>query len=210
MLRNEKLCVILIIGKQHGGECFTESSEGKNAKNRIADALVDLIKNKRIEEITVAEITKLANVGKSTFYRHYHDIYDVFDYLSNGFVNRVCGVMLAVVLEYSAADFKDIPDSIDYRTIMTMFGLRDADTVLVDYLFSIRDAKVFRSVVKHFVEAVGNYARENNLNADAVEFCTRFIMNGIYYTVLTNYLDKGKFDTSLLELLKYFDISELK
>lgn len=210
MLRKRIQYAILSLDVYFTGVIFTDTVRASKAKDRIADALVELIEIKNIEDITVAELVEKAGVSKSSFYRNYHDIYDVFEYLSNDFVNRVCGVMLTLVFEYSPADFKDMPDSIDYRTIMTVFGLRDSDMVLVNYLFSVKDSKVFRSVVKLFVETVGNYARENNLNIDAVEYCTRFVANGIYYSALTDYFDKGKFDTSLFNLLKLFDILELK
>ncbi len=39
----------------------------------LQDALLDLILEKRYDEITVEEITDWANVGRTTFYLHYQD-----------------------------------------------------------------------------------------------------------------------------------------
>lgn len=40
-------------------------------------ALVALVKEKPLNDITVIEVSQRAKVHRSTFYRHYHDIYDM-------------------------------------------------------------------------------------------------------------------------------------
>ncbi len=189
---------------------FTQQNKTLKAKDRIADALAILIKEKYIGDITVSELAAAAGVGKSSFYRNYRDIYDVLEYISDGFVNRVCDILFALVFEYSVIDFTEIPETVDYRVIIKLFGLKESDTILVNYLFRVHDSKVFRSVVNLFVEKVGQYASANGLDVEAVRFCTRFVTNGIYFSALTDYFENDKFDASLLEMLKYFDITEFK
>src|SRR5882672_7903425 len=44
----------------------------------LSEALVDLIKEKRFDEITVQEVIDRADVGRSTFYSHFRDKEDLF------------------------------------------------------------------------------------------------------------------------------------
>ncbi len=46
-------------------------------KSAIKDALLELIKEMNYQDITVANITKTGNIGRSTFYRHYRSKADV-------------------------------------------------------------------------------------------------------------------------------------
>jgi len=41
----------------------------------LADSLIELMRTKSFEKITIRELCELANVNRSTFYLHYEDIY---------------------------------------------------------------------------------------------------------------------------------------
>lgn len=45
----------------------------------IRDALTDLLKEKRLDKITVREICERADINRATFYRNYMDIYDLYE-----------------------------------------------------------------------------------------------------------------------------------
>ena len=47
-------------------------------RQRLGDALVELIRRKVFDTITVKEVVSLANVSRSTFYTHYRDKNDLF------------------------------------------------------------------------------------------------------------------------------------
>ncbi|WP_026886872.1 TetR/AcrR family transcriptional regulator [Clostridium beijerinckii] len=49
----------------------------KRTHQQIRDALIDLISEKHFDNITVSDITNLAMINRSTFYRYYQDKYDV-------------------------------------------------------------------------------------------------------------------------------------
>ena len=50
----------------------------KKTKRAIYNALMDLLKKKSLENITVLELTEAAEINKSTFYLHYSDIFDLY------------------------------------------------------------------------------------------------------------------------------------
>lgn len=49
----------------------------KKTEDIIEKVFIDLLKNKKVEEITITELTKLADLNRRTFYIHYTDIYDL-------------------------------------------------------------------------------------------------------------------------------------
>ena len=72
------------------------------AAEKIQQALVECLKEKMaIESITISYITEKAGVGKSTFYRNYKDIYDVYEQLVGGFAERCENVIARIFFENS-------------------------------------------------------------------------------------------------------------
>lgn len=55
-------------------------------KQKIVDAFWSLYCDKRIEKITVKEITDRAGYYRSTFYEYFADVYDVLDYIEDGII----------------------------------------------------------------------------------------------------------------------------
>lgn len=49
----------------------------------IRNAFLQLLERKSINNITVAEISELADIGRGTFYLHYKDIYDLYEKIEN-------------------------------------------------------------------------------------------------------------------------------
>lgn len=61
----------------------------ERTRRSIANAFLELRKQKEIEKITVKELAELAYINKATFYTHYHDIYDLSDQLEDEFMDSV-------------------------------------------------------------------------------------------------------------------------
>ena len=61
----------------------------ERTKRSIANAFLELRKQKSIEKITVKELSELAYINKATFYTHYHDIYDLSDQLEDEFMDSI-------------------------------------------------------------------------------------------------------------------------
>lgn len=49
----------------------------QDSETRIQNALMKLMENQELQEVTVKEICREANVNRTTFYAHYADIYDL-------------------------------------------------------------------------------------------------------------------------------------
>src|SRR5207237_7693949 len=50
----------------------------RRTRDRLGDALIELVKEKGFEAVTVQEVLDHAQVGRSTFYAHYRDKDDLF------------------------------------------------------------------------------------------------------------------------------------
>lgn len=59
----------------------------KTNKN-IVDAFLKLRSTKSIEKITIKELSELAYINKTTFYRHYEDIYALSDTIENDLIEK--------------------------------------------------------------------------------------------------------------------------
>lgn len=61
----------------------------RKTQTAIKDALITLLEKKRFEEITIQEISNLADVNRSTFYTHFIDKYDLLDKMENEKIDEV-------------------------------------------------------------------------------------------------------------------------
>src|SRR6478672_9611951 len=57
----------------------TSDRRTRRTRHKVSGALVDLIKEKRFDDITVQNLIDRAGVGRSTFYSHFRDKEDAFE-----------------------------------------------------------------------------------------------------------------------------------
>ena len=54
-----------------------EDRRVRRTRKILTQALTDLLQQKQVNEITVKELTDLADMNRGTFYLYYKDIYDM-------------------------------------------------------------------------------------------------------------------------------------
>lgn len=59
------------------------------SKSFLKQALITLLKEKRISRISVKELCQLADVNRSTFYTHYSDIYGLLNEMENEIIEQL-------------------------------------------------------------------------------------------------------------------------
>lgn len=59
----------------------------KYTKNVLKEALLELIRQKPFQKITVSDICTLADVSRPTFYTHYSDVYSLLDDIGQDILN---------------------------------------------------------------------------------------------------------------------------
>lgn len=60
----------------------------KYTQTVIKEALFTLLENKSLSQITVKEICQIADINRTTFYRNYTDIYDLYEKLEKELVSK--------------------------------------------------------------------------------------------------------------------------
>lgn len=90
-------------------------------KQRLYQALIQLLQEKELREITVRELTELAGISRGTFYFHYADIYALMDQMEAAQLDHLCELMDALVPSISQ---EDVPPA-----LVTLF----------EYLYENRD-----------------------------------------------------------------------
>lgn len=60
----------------------------ERTRQMLVDAFEKLQENKSVEEITVSEICELSTVRRATFYRHFEDKYDFYEYYLSTLTDR--------------------------------------------------------------------------------------------------------------------------
>ena len=105
------ICLILIVTLE--GKMVYINKTTKTQK-KIQQSLLDLMKSKKFETITVNDITSLTDINRSTFYRHYVDKYEVIE-----------DNILFDIIEFHKNIIKNVKD----QTLDTTFEIRDYITV---------------------------------------------------------------------------------
>lgn len=60
-----------------------EDQRVRITKGMLKQALMQLLREKSIQSITIKELCELAQVNRGTFYSHYYDIYDLLEDMEN-------------------------------------------------------------------------------------------------------------------------------
>jgi AcrR family transcriptional regulator len=86
-----------------------ESQRVTETKERIRDAFFQLFATKKIERISIKEITDLAQLNRGTFYVYYKDIYDLLekaeDELLEELIQRLREIIKRIIREQNIEEF---------------------------------------------------------------------------------------------------------
>ena len=87
----------------------------------IREALAQLLMKKELHKVTVQEIADIADVNRVTFYKHYLDVYDLFDKIEQDLLVDLGLLILRLEELPSKEIFKHLIDYIDEnRTVFKM------------------------------------------------------------------------------------------
>ncbi len=75
-------------------------------RRAITNALAQLLSEKELRKITVQEISDLADVNRVTFYKHYLDIYDLYEKMEKDVLSEL-GMLILKYQENDAENFAE-------------------------------------------------------------------------------------------------------
>lgn len=65
----------------------------RKTRRLLKECLTRLLKEKKIQDITVRELSEMADINRGTFYLHYRDVFDLMDQIKNELIEEVESVL---------------------------------------------------------------------------------------------------------------------
>ena len=87
-------------------------------RKAICDALMGFLTEKELNKVTVQEISDKADINRATFYKHYLDVYDLYDKLEQDILIE-WGMLVLKLQELRTEDFfKKLVEYVDKNRLM--------------------------------------------------------------------------------------------
>ena len=83
----------------------------QRTKKNIHNAFIKLRSQKPLEKITVKELSELAQINKSTFYRHYEDIYALSDILEDEIIKSCIHIFPSADFLFQESGIKEMANA---------------------------------------------------------------------------------------------------
>lgn len=162
----------------------------RKTEAQLRKGLLELLKEKNIQNITVQELVDKVDMNRSTFYLHYKDIYDLLEHIENNYFDDFRAFMDShkVITDIKKLNEDKITDTmIDYFKFLKKN--EDLVTVLIGYngdlSFSKRQVETLTETIYGWLyDDLGIV--KNQQNDDIFQFCTygsiglvrNWVMNG--------------------------------
>ncbi len=169
------------------------SNKKSEAVIKIENTFIQFMKEGVYPFLTVKQLIDRAGVGKSTFYRNYHDVYDVFEHLLNDFIDKVMTVVDALLINTELFEgFKILFDGDEM-----LFGnlpFDEKDEILVKYSLETTDSVVISSFMLKIDEKLQQLCVKSGLSPIQAQVISRFAVGAVVSGCLRNYADKKVID----------------
>lgn len=148
----------------------------KKTKRSIRNAFLQLRAHKPLEQIRVKELAELAEISKTTFYLHYHDIYELSEELEQEVIRDILANVSARSISYF--DGKGMVEAISLACY--------AQKPLIDILFSHGRASILpisleRAIKKWIFESNSALEKDERFN-----ILLTYQIQGSYYAYYEN------------------------
>ena len=132
-------------------------------KSNLKSALVELLKTHKIEEISIVELTTLANVNRKTFYLHYNEVSSVFKEIENSTYEKV---------KNKISTFKINAETVE-QFLNELFSIFVNDPYVLTIMRNTPYSKTFTNILeKALIEEVNRkYELINNTNVSTLLHC---------------------------------------
>ena len=116
-------------------------------KTNIKNSLLELAQSKKLEDISVTELTTKASVNRSTFYLHYDSVLNVLEDIENEIAENI-------VVSFDAIDLSDIYGS-TYKVLINLTSALDKIPNLKKCIFfSDNSPNIIQKLKQIFMEKI--------------------------------------------------------
>ena len=141
----------------------------------IKEALLELLSIKKLDEITVVDVCRKADVNRGTFYKYYRDVPDLYSEIEDGFINKIHTLF---------GDSTDTESNIfDFEKLLNIF-VNDAD-----FVYIAKNEPYSRRIVQKLLKDYIPYlhriieVRSHGNSKVKEEFLTQYILGGCSKTI---------------------------
>ena len=103
----------------------TQDRRVRKTRQQLRRCLAILLKEKKIQEITVREITEMADLNRGTFYLHYRDVFDLLEQIEKELLSGLD----AALQKYQANEIREKPSLV--FTEVFQYTKENADMVQI-------------------------------------------------------------------------------
>lgn len=161
-------------------------------KHAIFKAFVELLNEKDVNQITITDIAKKANINRKTFYNYYSDAYEVMEEIENLTVE-------AFINNMGTVEFTNMAD------FLTEIFIKFTETVNKDLeFFNLLFKTNNRSfLIVRIVEALKEYVQKrieesNELDISRFEVVSNFYLSGVLSVYMNWFMNN--YDQSIEEI----------
>lgn len=162
----------------------TNDRRVKRTKKLLRDSLFSLLQQKSINEITVTELTEVADINRATFYFYYTDIFDMLDQIQNEAYEMFEGVLSGT------EDSINSPEAFA-KYIENILNFCKTNPAIARFVITreYNNNKVLTRIKKLLAKNVP-VAKESYSQEDPRRFILNFALNALTGTVV-DWMDDG-------------------
>ena len=145
------------------------------SKKVIKEALLELLNEKSLNEITVVDVCRMADVNRGTFYKYYRDVLDLYSEIEDGFINKI-HTLFVESTDTESTNF-------DFEKLLNIF-VNDSD-----FVYIAKNDPYSRSIVQKLLKDYIPYlhriieAQSKDTSKVKEEFLTQYILGGCSKTI---------------------------
>lgn len=177
-------------------------AKGQLTQKKITKGLLTLLKDKPITDITVGELVEFVGVGRSTFYRYYRDIYDVYEQMLSDVVERATAIVRKFI--FSGINPMKIMELFSEKWQIKAEGafFQDDLGVVKHILVNDTDGGFLAEFYKNFTEIYKEYIMKKVADEKKAEFYGRLISKTIIVSYCYDFMNNNELtlDTGLIVL----------
>lgn len=163
----------------------------RSADVKLMQAFFKLLETKSYSKISVSEIVAEASLSRTTFYRYYTDVYDMYDKISVAIVDKIVAELIAVFSN----------ESVSRNELFEEFCEKlEAQKRYIGLLSGKNGGKEFFEIVtKRAFSSMNEY---NALLSDSDLFAVKFVLFSGIATYVKTIMYGTDFDSKYLEMYK--------
>lgn len=148
----------------------------RKTKETLTQIFIDLLKKHPIEKITVKELCDLADINRSTFYIHYHDIYELLEDVENNCLQELDHLISTI----SCHNFP--PEQVTKMVLEYIYHRKE---LLSLFILKMNELTFWKQIDKKlFVlfrqKVIENYQIPEEMQADELDDTILFLISGFY------------------------------